>query len=100
MKIKLKEFIGKDGKKRDQVFEIQEMDLGIYYDLTTALTMGHITLSQLAEPVLKDCIVSPEEAKKIDYFENHPKALDTILGQIRGLLGEGVTKAPQVEIIE
>lgn len=100
MKIKLNGFINKDKKTEDVVIEIQEMDLGIFYDIQTSFTMGQISLSQLATRVLQDTIVAPVEARNIEFFSNHPKALDLLIGQIRGFLGKGIAEPVKIEIIE
>lgn len=98
--IKIKEFINEKGNVQDLKLEIQEMDLLIFQDLENSYLLGQIPYSKLAQGILRDTIVSPIEAKKIEFFSKHPKALDTILGVIRGFLGEGLTKQIKIEIEE
>lgn len=99
-KFKIKNFINQNGEKQEVEFEIQEMDLLMYQDIENSYTMGQIPLSKLAEAVLRDTIVQPIEARKVDYFSKHPKALDQVLGIIRGFLGAGLTQKIEIEILE
>ena len=62
--------------------------------------MGQIPLSKLAEAVLRDTVVEPIEARKVEFFSRHPKALDQLLGVIRGFLGVGLTEKIEIEILE
>lgn len=99
-KFKIKNFINQNGEKQEVEFEIQEMDLLMYQDIENSYTMGQIPLSKLAEAVLRDTIVQPVEARKVEFFSGHPKALDQLLGIIRGFLGKGLTEKIEIEILE
>lgn len=99
-KFKIKNFINQNGEKQEIEFEIQEMDLLMYQDIENSYKMGQIPLSKLAEAVLRDTVVEPIEARKVEFFSRHPKALDQLLGVIRGFLGVGLTEKIEIEILE
>ena len=99
-KFKIKNFINQNGEKQEVEFEIQEMDLLLYQDIETSYKMGQIPLSKLAEAILRDTVVQPVEARKVEFFSRHPKALDQLLGVIRGFLGAGLTEKIEIEILE
>lgn len=99
-KFKMKNFINQNGEKQEIEFEIQEMDLLVYQDIETSYKMGQVPFTKLAEAVLRDTIVQPVEARKIEFFSEHPKALDQLLGIIRGFLGKGLTEKIEIEILE
>lgn|GEM_PF-4493042 len=99
-KFTLNDFINSKKKVVNQEFEIQEMDLGMFYDLEAAYKKGDISLGNFANAALKDCIVSPVEAREGDkYFKNHPAARDMVLGAIRGFLGEGISRKPTLKFV-
>ena len=94
MKLKVK-FNGKD-----EMMEIQGMNALDYYNVMTKFRLGQIDFKNYGADILKECIVSPVEARDIKYFDDKPKVLDVVLGKIAEISDVGLEKEVEIEIIE
>ena len=94
MKLKLKQ------NKKEYQFEIQEMSALDYYNITTQFRMGQIDFVGYAQAIISECIVEPQEARKVQYFDEMPKILDVLLNQIGVLSKVGLTDTVEIETIE
>lgn len=94
MKVKIK-FKGKVYE-----FEIQEMSALDYYNIMTKFRLGQIDFKEYAGAVLKECVASPAEARKIDYFEKMPKIADLLLNKCAQVSEVGLEEEIEIETIE
>lgn len=94
MKLKLKH----KGEVHD--FEIQEMSALDYYNAQSKLKLGQTDFKGFAAEVIAECVASPAEARKVEYFENMPKVLDVLCGQIGKICDAGLEENVEIEVIE
>lgn len=87
-------------KGKDVTFELQEMDALDFYDIQTAFKMGQMKFSEYAQAIIKDCIATPLEARKVEYFKTCPNLLDKILFQCAKISKVGLLEEEEIEIIE
>lgn len=94
MKLKIKQ------KGKEHIFEIQEMSPLEMYNITTELRLGHIDFKRSAEQIIKECVVSPVEARKLEYFEEIPRVLDVLTTKCSEISKVGLTDSIEIEVIE
>lgn len=94
MKLKLKH------KDKTHEFEIQEMEPLDYYNIQTKLKFGQVDFKDFAQEIISECVVSPIEARKIEYFKDMPRILDVLCGKIEKICDLGLSEKVEVEIIE
>lgn len=81
-------------------FEIQEMSALDYYNVQTKLNLGQIDFKTFAQEIISECVVSPVEARKLQYFEKIPRVLDMLCGQISKISEVGLEEKVEIETIE
>lgn len=100
MKIRCKDFLNDNNMIEEKIFELQEMDALDFYDIQTAFRMGQLKFSEYAQGIIKECVASPAEARKIEFFHKNPKLLDKLIFQVANMSKVGFMKEPEIEIIE
>lgn len=86
------------GKEYD--FEIQEMSPLDYYNIFYKAKLGQIDFKVFAGELLKECVVTPVEARKVEYFEQIPRVLDLLCGKIGKICDAGLEESLVEEIVE
>lgn len=94
MKIRVKH----NGKQEE--FIIQEMEALDYYNISTRFKMGQIDFKQYGQAIISECVVSPADARNIEYFANKPRILDTLILKIADISNVGLLDIVEIETIE
>lgn len=94
MKVRVKH----NGKQEE--FIIQEMEALDYYTISTRFKLGQIDFKQYGQAIIRECIVSPADARNIEYFADKPRILDTLMLKIADMSNVGLLDTVEIETIE
>lgn len=96
-KFTLKGFLNDKKEEVDVDFELQKMDNMMFFDVKDLHVRGIIKFTEYMIPLLRDCVVKPADARKVDYFKNDLDALNMVGGVIMGLQKNPTKKKATIE---